>query len=106
MITFLMKVFSGVLPRQYFLPIWKHAREVSMPKMKMDRTCSFSYSPIRLLDTVGNLFERILLTWVLREMNQCGLLLDEQFGLCPELALHCSWPVLLKESTETLTRGG
>jgi hypothetical protein len=43
-----------------------------------------SYRLIRLLDTVGKLFEKILLTRVLREINERGLLRDEQFGFRPK----------------------
>jgi hypothetical protein len=42
-----------------------------------------SYRPINLLDTVGKLLEKILLTRVLREANECRLLHDEQFGFQP-----------------------
>jgi hypothetical protein len=34
------------------------------------------HRPISLLDTVGKLFEKILLTRVLREVNKRGLLRD------------------------------
>jgi hypothetical protein len=46
-------------------------------------TLPSSYRPISLLDTVGKLFEKILLARVLREINECGLLRDEQFGFRP-----------------------
>jgi hypothetical protein len=36
-----------------------------------------------LLDTAGKVFENILLTSVLREVNECGLLRDEQSGIRP-----------------------
>jgi hypothetical protein len=38
---------------------------------------------LRLLDTVGKLFEKILLATVLREVSESGLLRDEQFGFRP-----------------------
>jgi hypothetical protein len=43
-----------------------------------------SYRPVSLLDTVGKLFEKILLARVLREINKLGLLGDEQFGFRPK----------------------
>jgi hypothetical protein len=79
-ITFLTKVFNAVLRRQYFPPIWKHARVVPILKQAKDPTRSSSYRPIRLLDSVGKLYEKFLLTRVLREVNERGLLRDEQFG--------------------------
>jgi len=32
------------------------------------------------LDTIGKLFEKILLASILHELNECGLIRDEQFG--------------------------
>jgi hypothetical protein len=48
-----------------------------------DPTLPSSYRPISLLDNVGKLFEKILLTRVLREVSERGLLRDEQFGFRP-----------------------
>jgi hypothetical protein len=78
-------VFNAVLRRQYFPPAWKHARVVSILKPGKDPTLPSSYRPISLLDTVGNLFEMILLNRVMKEVNDRGLLRDEQFGFRPKL---------------------
>jgi hypothetical protein len=43
-----------------------------------------SYLPTSLLDTPGKLFEKILLSRVLCEVSECGLLRDEQFGFRPK----------------------
>jgi hypothetical protein len=75
-ITFLTRVFNAVLRRQYFPPVWKHARVLPILKPGKDPTQHSSYRPIRLLDTVGKLFEKILLTRVLQEVNERGLLRD------------------------------
>jgi hypothetical protein len=82
-ITFLGKLFNAVLRRQYIPPAWKHARVVSTLKPGKDPTLSSSYRPTSLLDTVGKLFGKILLARVLREVNERGLLRDEQFGFRP-----------------------
>jgi hypothetical protein len=55
----------------------------SILKLGKDPTLPSSYRPISLLDTVGKLFEKILLTRILREVNELGLLQDEQFGFQP-----------------------
>jgi hypothetical protein len=57
------------------LPILKPGKDPTQPS---------SYRPISLLDTVGKLSEKILLTRVLREVNERGLLRDEQFGFLPK----------------------
>jgi hypothetical protein len=76
-------VFNAVFRRQYFPSAWKHARVVSIPKPAKDPTLPSSYRPIGLLDTVGKIFENILLARVLRELSKRGLLRDEQFGFRP-----------------------
>jgi hypothetical protein len=83
-ITLLAKVFNAVLRRQYFPPVWKHVRVLPILKPGKDSTQPSSYRPICLLDTVGKLIEKILLTRILREVNERGLLRDEQFGFRPK----------------------
>jgi hypothetical protein len=65
LISFLTKVFNAVLRRQYFPSAWKHARVVSVLHLGKDLMLPSSYRPISLLHTIGNLFEKILLTRVL-----------------------------------------
>jgi hypothetical protein len=79
-ITFLIKVFNTVLHKQYFPSAWKHYCMISILKQGKDPTIHFSYRPISLLDTVGKIFKKILLTMVLQEVNGRGFLHDEQFG--------------------------
>jgi hypothetical protein len=55
---------------------------VSILKLEKDPTLP-SYRPISLLYTAGKLFEKILLTRVLWDVNERGLLRDEQFGFRP-----------------------
>jgi hypothetical protein len=43
-----------------------------------------SYRPVSVLDTIGKLFEKILLSRILIEVSGCGLLRDEQFGFRPK----------------------
>jgi hypothetical protein len=49
-----------------------------------------SYRPVSLLDAVGKLFEKILLIRVLREVNERGLLRDDQLVFRPRhsMTLH------------------
>jgi hypothetical protein len=45
-IAFLTKVFNAVLRRQYFQPVWKHARVLPILKPGKDPTQPSSYRPI------------------------------------------------------------
>ena len=58
------------------------------------------YRPISLLDTIGKLFEKILLTRILHQVGECGLLRDEQFGFRPGL----STTLQLARIVERITR--
>jgi hypothetical protein len=51
------------------------------------------YRTISLPDTVGKLFEKILLARVLREENERGLLRDTS-GSNPYIERRCSWAAL------------
>jgi hypothetical protein len=53
---------------------------ISILKPGEDTTLPSSYRPISLLDTIGKLFEKILLARVLGKVNERCLLRDEQFG--------------------------
>jgi hypothetical protein len=76
-ITFFTKLFNSVLRRQYFPPAWKHAHVIFILKPGKDPMLPSSYRPISLLEMVGKPFENILLTRVLREVNERSLLRDE-----------------------------
>jgi hypothetical protein len=56
---------------------------ISTLKAGKDPTLPSSYRRISLLDTVGKLFEKIIITRVLRELNERGLLHIEHFGFRP-----------------------
>jgi hypothetical protein len=57
----------------------KHAHEVSILKPGKNPALPSSYRPISLLETTGKLFEKFLLSKVPKEVNESGLLRDEQF---------------------------
>jgi hypothetical protein len=81
MILLLVTLFNAILRTQYSPPVWKHARVISILKPGKDPALPFSYWPISLLDTIGKVFEKILLSRIVSEVNGRGLLRDEQFGL-------------------------
>ena len=56
---------------------------ISIIKLGKDPTQPYSYRPISLLDTIGKLFEKILLARILYVVNERGLMRDEHFGFRP-----------------------
>ena len=56
-----------------------------------------SYRAISFLDTIGKLFEKILLVRILHVVNERGLMRDEQFGFRPRHSSPYSWPASWKE---------
>ena len=75
-VTFLTKVFNGVLKWQHYPAVWKHARMISLLKPGKDPVLPLSYRPISLLDTVGKFFKKILLSRIMAEINSQGLFRD------------------------------
>jgi hypothetical protein len=83
MILLLVARFNVILRTQYFPPVWKHDPVIFLKPGK-DPALPSSYRPISLLDTIGKVFEKILLSRILSEVSGCGLLRDEQFGFRPK----------------------
>jgi hypothetical protein len=67
---------------QYLPPAWKHAHVTSTLKPGKDSGL-MSFRNISLLDTIGKLFKKILLTMILREVSRRGFLRNEQFRFGP-----------------------
>jgi hypothetical protein len=64
-VLLLVQISNAVLRTHHYLPVWKHARLISILKPGKDPAQPSSYRPISLLDTVGKLFEKLLLTKIL-----------------------------------------
>jgi hypothetical protein len=82
-VSFLVLLFNAILLTHHFPSVWKHARVISILKPGKDPALPSSYRPISLLDTIGKLFEKILLARILHEVSERGLMRDEQFGFRP-----------------------
>jgi hypothetical protein len=61
-VSLLAQIFNTVLRTHYFSQVWKHARVISILKPGEDPVLPSSYRSISLLDAIGELFERILIT--------------------------------------------
>jgi len=77
-----------------------HVRVISILKQGKDPALPSSYRPISLLNTIGKLFEKILLAMILHVVNERGLMPDEQFGFRPR---HSTWSQLAR-LVERMTR--
>jgi len=82
-VSLLAHIFNAVLRTHHFPQTWKHAQVISILKPGKDPALPSSYQPIRLLDTIGKLFEKILLARILHVVNERGLMRDQQFGFRP-----------------------
>ena len=80
MILLLVALFNAILRTQYFPPVCKHTRVISILKPGKDRALPSSYRPISLLDMIG----KILLSRILSKVSWCWLLRDEQFRFRPK----------------------
>jgi hypothetical protein len=83
-VNLLFLIFNTILVTHHFPTAWKHARVFSILKPGKDPALPSSYRPISLLDTIGKLFEKILLARILYEVNVRGLMRNEQFGFRPK----------------------
>jgi len=100
----LVVLFNAILRTQYFPVACKHARVFSNLKPGKDPALPSSYRPRSLLDTIGKLFEKIMLSRILHEVSGRGLLRDQQFGFRPKHSRRYSSPALWKEYPGTLAR--
>jgi len=77
-VSFLVRLVNVIFRLQYFPPAWKYGRVTSTLKPWKDpELTSFQ---TRLLDTIGKLFDKILLTRILSEVSGRGFLRNEQLG--------------------------
>jgi hypothetical protein len=68
-VSLLVLIFNAILLTHHFPIAWKHARVISILNPGKDPALPSSYRPISLLDTIGKLFEKILLARILHELN-------------------------------------
>ena len=76
-VSLLVLIFNAILLTHHFPTAWNHARMISILKPRKDPALPSSYWLISLLDTIGKLFEKILLARILHEVSVRGLMRDE-----------------------------
>ena len=82
-VSLLTRILNAVLRTHHLPQTWKHTRVISVFNPGKDPALPSSYRPISLLDTIGKLFEKILLARILPVINERGLMRDEHFGFRP-----------------------
>ena len=82
-VSFLAHILNAVFRIHHFPQTWKHARMISILNPGKDPALPSSYRPISLWDTIGKLFEKILLARILYVVKKRRQLRDEQFGFRP-----------------------
>jgi len=68
-VSLLVQIFNAILLTHHFPTTWKHARVISILNPGKDPALPPSYWPIRLLDTIGKLIEKVLLARILHEVT-------------------------------------
>jgi hypothetical protein len=61
---------------------WKEAKIITLPKPSKDPKFPQNLRPISLLPTTGKLFEKVILKFVQKHIEERGLLNANQFGFC------------------------
>jgi hypothetical protein len=102
-VSLLVALFNAALLAQYFPTVWKHTRVISILKPEKDPSLPSSYRPISLLDTIGKLFTKILLSRILSEVSRRGLLGDEQFGFRPKHSTTLQLVCLVERATRNFS---
>jgi hypothetical protein len=75
-----------------------------MPKRGKDLMLPSSYRHLSLLDTVGKVFDKILLTRILWEMKERVLLHYEQFGFRPRQSTKLQLACLFERVNRTFDK--
>jgi hypothetical protein len=76
----LTHLFNHCLRLPHFPNPWKEAKTITLPKPGKDPKFPQNLRPISLLPTTGKLFEKVLLKFVQKHIEERGLLNATQFG--------------------------
>lgn len=75
-----LKVLNKLIYKEYFPEIWKVAKVLLIEKPKKNQTDTNSYRPICLLNTLGKLYEGVLNSKLLKELEDKNLLSQDNLG--------------------------
>jgi hypothetical protein len=100
-VSLLVRIFNAILITRHFPSLRKHARVTSILKLGKHPTQPSSYRPINLLDSIGKLFENILLAKILHEVSERGQMREEQFGFRPRHSTSLQLARLVERTTRS-----
>jgi len=76
----LKSIINAIFKLFYFPQCWKLAKVINIPKPNKDKKMPQNYRPISLLNSLGKVTERVILSKLQTFMLDNSLLIDEQFG--------------------------
>ena len=71
-----------------------------------DPALPLSYRPISLLDSIGKLFEKVVIARILHEVSERGLMRDEEFGFRPRHSTSLQLARLVERITRNVGERG
>jgi hypothetical protein len=77
---FIAKIFNTSLALNYFPSQWKVAKIIMLPKPGKDHTSPLNYRPISLLNSIGKLFEKIILKRLNSQLRALNIIRNDQYG--------------------------
>lgn len=80
LLIILVAIFNTCLSKCQFPAAWKQADVIGIHKPGKPRPDPTSYRPISLLNSLGKLYERVILSRLRDVIDDRDLLMDEQFG--------------------------
>ena len=98
-VSILDPIFNSILLAHNFPTEWKHSRVISILKPGKYPALPSSNQPISFLDTIGKLFEKILLARKLHELSERGLMRDEHFLSGPRYSTSMQLARLVEKIT-------
>jgi hypothetical protein len=100
-LKFIATIYNKSLVLNYFPTQWKVAKIIMIPKPGKDLSSPLNYRPISLLNSLGKLFEKIILKRLNHQLRELKVIRDEQFGFKRG---HSTTHALLR-SVERITHG-
>jgi hypothetical protein len=79
-LKFTPTIYNKSLVLNYFPTQWKVAKLLMLPKPAKDLSSPSNYRPINLLNSLGKLFEKIILKRLNYQLRELNVIRDEQFG--------------------------